>query len=129
MYTESTIIHKSPALAEWTNDKEKNPYITETAGFVPLEIKFRQFEQNGLRMQFSENEFDSSDYREMFSNPNAIVYPGDDLETITEKLLLQDTIKNEILARKLAETKERSDEVQASPSVIKKEVDDVKGDS
>ena len=31
---------------------EHNEYICETAGFVPLEVKFKRFEQAGIRAPF-----------------------------------------------------------------------------
>ena len=33
--------------------EEDNKYITETAGFIPLEVKMKQFEQNGLIAQYT----------------------------------------------------------------------------
>lgn len=84
----------------WTTDEEKNPVIVETAGFVPLEVKMKRFEQAGLRAQFREQDFDSQDYRDMYLNPDVIIYPSDDLEQVQEKLNLQAQIYNEIVQKK-----------------------------
>lgn len=63
-----------------------NEYITETAGFVPLEVKMRQFEQNGIVAQFQVSDFDSNDYRDIYLNPDFNICPEDDFEDIQEKL-------------------------------------------
>lgn len=65
---------------------KNNDYITETAGFVPLEVKLRQFEQNGLIAQFQVSDFDSNDYREMYLNPDYNITPEDDFEDVEEKI-------------------------------------------
>lgn len=66
---------------------EDNSYITETAGFVPLEVKFKRFEQAGQVMQFSVSEFTSSDLRSIYLNPDFDITPEDDYEEIQEKLI------------------------------------------
>lgn len=70
-------------------DEENNKYITETAGFVPLEVKLKQFEQNGLIAQFQVKDFDSNDYRDMYLNPDFNITPEDDFEEVEEKVLMQ----------------------------------------
>lgn len=65
---------------------KENEYITETAGFVPLEVKLKQFEQNGLLAQFQSKDFTSHDYREMYLIPDFDITPEDDLEEAQEKL-------------------------------------------
>ena len=115
---DNIILHIEPKYAEFTNDKELNPLIVETAGFVPLEVKFKRFEQAGLKAQFNASEFSSSDFRDMYLSPNTEIYPNDDLETIIEKEALQEQIRLEILQKKakLANlaTDERSEEVVSS---------------
>lgn len=63
-----------------------NEYIVETAGFVPLEVKMKQFEQNGIIAQFMTSDFTSNDYRDIYLNPDFEINPEDDLEDINEKL-------------------------------------------
>lgn len=62
-----------------------NEYICETAGFVPLEVKFKRFEQAGIRAQISASDYTSSDYRDMYLNPDYQVYPDDEIEEVEEK--------------------------------------------
>lgn len=66
--------------------RKDNEYITETAGFIPLEVKLKQFEQNGLIAQFSAQDFDSHDYRDIYLNPDFNPTPEDDFEDIQEKI-------------------------------------------
>lgn len=94
------IYHCKPVHADFTLDKEENPCIVETAGFVPLEVKFKQFEQNGLRVQFTEDEFTSSDLRDIYLNPDLQVYPGDDLIDIEQKLAAQQALAADILKKR-----------------------------
>lgn len=84
----------------WTSNKEKNPIIVETAGFIPLEVKMKRFEQAGIKAQFSTSDFDSQDYRDMYLNPDVQIYPSDELEVVEEKLRLQRNIMQEILHKK-----------------------------
>lgn len=83
------IYHCEPLKADFTEDKELNPCIVETAGFVPLEVKFKQFEQNGFRAQFTEDQFTSSELRDIYLSPDLQIYPCDDLIDIEEKLNAQ----------------------------------------
>lgn len=69
--------------------KENNEYITETAGFIPLEVKLKQFETNGLIAQFMTADFDSNDYRDIYLNPDFNISPEDDFEDIQEKIAMQ----------------------------------------
>ena len=97
--------------------KEKNKVIVETAGFIPLEVKFKQFEQNGIINQLRSSDFTSSDYRDLYLHEDFDVTPEDDLEEAQEKLQklqqfrnsLQEKIKekkqNKVSAEKTAESK------------------------
>lgn len=68
-------------------DEKENAYITECAGFIPLEVKFKRFEQAGQIMQFSTSEFTSNDLRQIYLNPDFEITPEDDIEDVREKLL------------------------------------------
>lgn len=115
---ENVVLHRSPIYPTFTEDKDLNPYVVESAGFIPLEVKFKRFEQAGIRAQFNASEFTSSDYRDMYLGPNTEIYPGDDLETIEEKLILQEQFKVQILQEKaklsnLADDKRSAEEVSS----------------
>lgn len=86
---------------------EGNEYIVESAGFVPLSVKFKQFEQNGYIARFNVEDFDSSDYATLYQD-DVLIGPDDDEFDIADKLSLfnerkYDLIQNKI---KLAETNE-----------------------
>lgn len=68
-------------------NEENNPYICETAGFIPLEIKFKRFEQAGQMARLNASDFTSSDYREMYQSPDFDIYPDDDLDEVEEKMI------------------------------------------
>ena len=47
-----------------------NEYICETAGFEPLEVRLKRFEQQGLLRQVQRSDITSADLREMYLNPD-----------------------------------------------------------
>lgn len=76
----------TPKQAEACKTKEfkHNEYICETAGFVPLEVKFKRLEQAGMRAQIQAKDFTSSDYRQMYLNPDFQIYESDEIEDMEE---------------------------------------------
>lgn len=92
---------------------DKNPVIVETAGFVPLEVKFKRFEEAGIRAQFSESEFTSSDLRDIYLHPDFSLNQYDDLEEIERKEAARQAYIEQLLASRQsvdkpgAETAER----------------------
>lgn len=79
---------------------KNNEYITETAGFVPLEIKLRRFQENGQVMQFSTSEFTSSDLRELYLSPDLEITPDMDYEEIMEVQNKRREFVQELIKRK-----------------------------
>ena len=55
-----------PNIEGWNED------IVETAGFIPLEVRFKQMEQAGYRAQFFESEFSSKDVSDIYHNPRHV---------------------------------------------------------
>lgn len=105
-----------------------NEYICETAGFVPLEVKFKRFEQAGIRQQLHAADYTSSDYRDMYLNPDYQVYPEDEIEDVEEKFrALQahiNEVKKSAIAREAAKAEKLSsaasaaeDKTKQSPSI------------
>lgn len=91
------------------NDKDNNAYITETAGFVPLVVKFKRFIENGQVAQFHESDFTSSDWRELYAtNPELDISPDDEFDEVQEKLSLREELRQQILARKAKSDEELS---------------------
>ena len=54
---------------------QENDYIVETAGFVPLQVKFKRFEEQGTILQFQSSEFTASDLRQLYLSPDTEIYP------------------------------------------------------
>lgn len=92
-------IWEEKKIKDWTCDEDLNPYITETAGFVPLDVQIQKFEQAGIRAKFTSDMFDSQDLRDMYLGPNTRIFADDDLETINEKLEAQEAIRQSIIQR------------------------------
>ena len=60
--------------------------VVETAGFVPLEVRFKRMQENGIIAQFHEGDFTSSDWRDIYLNhPDFDIDENDELEDIQEK--------------------------------------------
>lgn len=89
--------------AAFISDLSKdNEYLTETAGFIPLEVKLKQFEQNGLAAQFNTSEFTSNDLRDIYLNPDFDITPDDEFEEVEEKIAARNTYIQEIRKAKSA---------------------------
>lgn len=107
-YGEMSESEKKLAESPW-KDKEKNAYITETAGFVPLVVKFKRFIENGQIAQFRESDFTSSDWRELYAtDPDLDISPSDEFDEVQEKLALREELRQQILARKAKSDEELS---------------------
>lgn len=68
------------------SDDHYSDIITETAGFVPLEVRFQKLIENGIRLQLNAKEFDSVDMRKLYLDDEFRVEPDDELEDIQDKL-------------------------------------------
>lgn len=110
---EGIILPKYPKIDGWDED------IVETAGFVPLEVRFKQMEQAGYRARFFESEFTSKDVTDMYLNhPEFDITDEDDMEDAMEKVMLRkayiQSIKEEVRKRDaMAETDTNKSESEA----------------
>lgn len=105
----STMSPKS--LRQLFNDYPKNPEIdlsqvpgwdeilVDTKGFVPLEVKFKQLEEAGIKAEFNMAELDSSQIRQVFLNPDFEITPDDDYEEIQDKLYQRELFKQQLMAQ------------------------------
>lgn len=90
-------------VAPWKS--KSNDYITETAGFIPLVVKFKRFLENGIVAQFKESDFTSSDWRSLYQDdPDLDISPNDEFDEIQAKLELREE-------KRLAMLKARADEL------------------
>ena len=97
--------------------------IVETAGFVPLAVRFKQMEQAGYRARFNESEFSSRDISDMYLNhPEFDIQPDDDIEEMLEKTeLRQSYIKS--LQEKIMKQKAETDNTVLESETKKKVVE------
>lgn len=72
--------------SEWSEPENWNEDIVETAGFVPLEVRFRKLQENGQRIILEAKEFDSVDMRKLYLDDEFRIEPDDELEEIQVKL-------------------------------------------
>lgn len=84
-----------------------NVHLVDTAGFVPLDVRIKQFLVSGEQAKLSSEMFDSDDWRYMFEhiNDNQLEV-GDDIEDVNRKLSIVIARQQEILARKFGENPE-----------------------
>lgn len=118
------------ALRKLFNDYPKNDEIllsqidgwdetlVDTKGFVPLEVKFKQLEEAGIKAQFNMAELDSSQIRQVFLNPDFEVTPDDDFEEIQDKLYQRELYKQQLMAQnaKRDENSQNDAKTQREPS-------------
>ena len=92
--------HMKPEMIGYT-DLSNNPKLVETAGFIPLPERIKMMVLSGEQLANARDVFDSSDYREMYSDvgDNFLEY-GDDIEEITLKFQNVLRKQKEILLRK-----------------------------
>ena len=69
---------------------EKNDYLVETAGFVPLSVRFKQFTENGIVSRLRAEQYDTdlpvSELENAFQMSEFDVNDDDDIFTATEKI-------------------------------------------
>lgn len=79
----------------------ENKKLVDTAGFVPLDVRIKQFLISGEQAKFSAEMFDSDDWRYMFNNINENALElSDDVEDVHRKLAVVIERQNELLIKK-----------------------------
>lgn len=95
--------------------KRMSKRVTETAGFEPLEVRFKKMEQAGFRAQFFESDFDSADLREIYlHHPEFTLQEGDEIEDVIEKDAMRSAFIRGLLAKKAA-VKQPAEKKPATP--------------
>ncbi len=71
-------------------DLKDNDYLVETAGFVPLSVRFKQFSENGIVSRLRAEQYDTdlpiSELERAFKLSEFDITDDDDIFTATEKL-------------------------------------------
>lgn len=118
-------------VAALSGELKHNEYICETAGFEPLEVKFKRFETAGIMNMIQSKALTSEDYREMYLNEDYSVSIDDSPEDILEKMhKLNDHIaevkkKAEKKNSKVGSFEETTNSASGSAAVETKEETDV----
>ena len=116
---ENEILSEKQIEARCSDLSENNDYICETAGFVPLEVKFKRFELAGQAAVLNASEFTSQDIRDLYLNPDFDIYPDDDLDEVQEKMNALRKHQQEIISKVAARSEATRQAVSATE--IKKE--------
>ena len=73
-----------------TVELKDNDYLVETAGFVPLSVRFKQFTENGIVSRLRSEQYDTdlpiSELENAFQMSEFDVNDDDDIFTATEKI-------------------------------------------
>lgn len=100
-----------------------NKKLVDTAGFVPLDVRIKQFILSGEQSKVSAEMFDSDDWRYMFNHVNGnSLEVGDDIEDVAVKLETVRMRQAEILSRKASSEAEEDnvrDQADDTKSVAK----------
>lgn len=71
-------------------DLKDNDYIVETAGFVPLSVRFKQFTENGIVSRLRAEQYDTdlpiSELEKAFQMAEFDILDDDDIFIATEKI-------------------------------------------
>ena len=112
-FSSKDVVQLSAVLPE-----QDNLDITETAGFIPLSVKFKKFQEQGILLQFQQSEFTSSDIRELYNTPDFEIYPDDDFEDIQEKLFNRQQYINEVIKKNKAPVVNDNNIINEQPKPI-----------
>lgn len=85
-----------------------NEQLTETAGFVPLEVRMKQMEQAGLLQQALLQDVTADDLREAWLSSDFEISPDDELEEVIAK----DRARREFIDQIKAQRQKEFDEQQ-----------------
>lgn len=112
---------------DWKEPKDWNKEIVETAGFVPLEVRFQKLQENGIRLQLRASEFDSVDMQKLYLDDQYRIEPDDELEDIEVKLAARQAYINELQKERSENTngEVKSEVKNSKPEKTESEDDEV----
>lgn len=87
--TKKTYHSIKPSLLITSNPEVEYKEITETAGYLPLEVRLKQLEQQGYIAKFRREEFDTDEISELWTRPDFEILPTDELEEVQAKMELR----------------------------------------
>lgn len=80
-----------------------NERIVDTAGFVPLHVRMQRMIEQGIIAQFTVNEFDSTENRDLYLGEDTTITPDMDFEDIQQVLVRRELLRRDFLSRKQSE--------------------------
>lgn len=100
-----------------TLPKDWDEVLTETAGFVPLEVRFKRMQEAGIAAQFHEGDFDSSDWNDIYlEHPEFDINEDDELEDVIQKQQMRQAYIEQLRAKKQSELVNEATEQKAAQS-------------
>lgn len=79
---------------------ECNVRMIDSAGYVPLNVRMQRMLEQGIIAQFAVNEFDSTEYKALYSGEDTTITPDMDYEDIQDVLVRRELLKRQFLSRK-----------------------------
>lgn len=101
---------------------ENNIPIVETAGFVPLQTRFKQLQEAGYRQRLFQEQYDGYDIEQIERNNDTDILAGDDLETVLRKQKLKAEKYQQLYSQMLQETKQNLEKNEVFPKSNENEV-------
>lgn len=95
--------------AELKHWNKRNEDLCDTAGYVPMAVRMQRMIESGHIAQFTEDDFDINDYKQMYLSPEMKISPEDDLEEIQSKLELRRQYQAAIIAERSKSNNEPKD--------------------
>lgn len=101
---------------------ENNIPIVETAGFVPLQTRFKQLQEAGYRQRLFQEQYDGYDIEQIERNNETDILAGDDLETVLIKQKLKAEKYQQLYNQMLQETNQNLEKNEVFPKSNENEV-------
>lgn len=90
---------------KYTKEEQKefdkcNVRMMDSAGYIPLNVRMQRMLEQGYIAQFAVSEFDSTEYRQLYTGEDTTITPDMDYEDIQDVLVRRELLKREFLSRK-----------------------------
>lgn len=115
---------------KFNDDEQKefdllNVRMMDSAGYIPLNVRMQRMLEQGYIAQFAVSEFDSTEYRQLYSGEDTTISPDMDYEDIQDVLVRRELLKREFLSRKQNEEVKTDSktvgEKKSSEAIVEKE--------
>lgn len=107
------------AFPGWKAGKH-NEVIVERTGYIPLNVRLKQFTIAGVHLQLQAKQFDFNDYKEIYHDME-VISPNDDIEETQAKLDRYYSALQEVQIRKLNQNKIENEQMEMQKEEIQVE--------